>query len=584
MRSPCTTGCVFLLCVCVWLVLAADVQAGVDEGVTRYVPWSGSYWPIREGALIRGPLAKYDRITGRQAARWEFQENPPHGEVPEWFGYCHAWSAAAVLDHEPSRMQAAIGLDGAPVNLGIDDQKGLLTACHTDDVAQHYGIRYDGQPDDDPQDIYPDQLWRVLKLYVQQRGVPIIIDVESGTQVWNYPVYAYRVVYRPTGQGDRYFAEMTLWMADDAVPPNILGVQISKQTFYFTFSLREGAAQLGTGRWVEPSVNNHPDFAWFPYVVRAENPEVDYERVRQLLGFPAADASPIPLGPGNIPSATGDPSAPPTTSIPLDNRGTHPTVLTVPPNTIPVLPSQPTESPAGLGGVHVTPGGHVENPTAAAPQPWLLSPMELLSLILNQTSHFDLDVTVDKFDGGHYDPGQPLTVRGTSARSGYLYLFYIDSQGGLMLLFPREGQRNWIQADARFHVPSAADDQTFHVAGPPGVHRIKAVVTTQPLMFTGLSTADHARVAATGLPPGGPSPAGPARMGPSAWGPTGRFALPPSQATMVRRQLAAHLQGKKNYSKTLDAVSCRTYLKEFAQDETAFYVRERPNSVQPAIR
>ena len=32
-------------------------------------------------------------------------------------------------------------------------------------------------------------LWRLLKLHVKEQGVPLILDVEAGAEVWNYPVY-----------------------------------------------------------------------------------------------------------------------------------------------------------------------------------------------------------------------------------------------------------------------------------------------------------------------------------------------------------------------------------------------------------
>ena len=90
-------------------------RLGVDEGMTRFVPWSGSYWPIRDGQLIHGPLRKYDQATGHRAADWELEQNPPSPTVPEWYGYCHAWAAAAVTDREPVSTMMATGL-GRPAN------------------------------------------------------------------------------------------------------------------------------------------------------------------------------------------------------------------------------------------------------------------------------------------------------------------------------------------------------------------------------------------------------------------------------------------------------------------------------------
>ena len=64
-----------------------------EQATANLMPWSGYWWPIHEGRLL-GPLAKYDRITGHRAAEWERGKNPPGPDVPRWFGYCHAWSAA----------------------------------------------------------------------------------------------------------------------------------------------------------------------------------------------------------------------------------------------------------------------------------------------------------------------------------------------------------------------------------------------------------------------------------------------------------------------------------------------------------
>ncbi len=66
-----------------------------------------------------------------------------------------------------------------------------------------------------------------------------------------------------------------------------------------------------------------------------------------------------------------------------------------------------------------------------------MSPVELLTLLVNQTSHFSLDVTVDKFDGGQYSPGEVFRVSGAVVREGYLYLIYADTAGQVRLLFPR---------------------------------------------------------------------------------------------------------------------------------------------------
>src|SRR5205823_13038341 len=136
----------------------------------------------------------------------------------------------------------------------------------------------------DPTDLAPDTLWRLLKLYIKQKGVPIILDIDPTSQVWNYPVYAYSVNYSPAG-GNFYRGLMALYMADDKVDPHYVGTKVKKRTYTFVCRMHNGSIQPGSSRWVGRSVSDHPDFAWYPYVVKPKNPRLSYAVVRSMLGI-----------------------------------------------------------------------------------------------------------------------------------------------------------------------------------------------------------------------------------------------------------------------------------------------------------
>lgn len=453
--------------------------ARIEEGRATVIPWSGHWWPQRSGAAL-GSLGRYDRLTGKRAAEWEKKTHPAGPDVPAWHGYCHGWAASAVLEREPARTLTARSRDGKPIELGIADQKALLALCHCRDVANVYGSRFSDPARDDKQDLHPDVLWRLLKLYVKQQGVPLILDVEAGPEVWNFPVYAYRVEYRPDGRGGEHRATMTLWLADNDVAPDFVGLKVRRHTYSFRFRMVNGSVVAGSGRWDGSSKDDHPDFAWYPFVAVPENPELDYVTVRKLLSDPAG------------------PSAPP-------------------------MNFTPDHLPIGGG----TPEG--ERPIA-------LSPTELAGLVANRTSAFHLDVTVNRFDGGRYTIGENIVVRGTSQRDGYLYLFRVDPAGELRLLFPAEGTTHRVVAKKQFEV---GRDPKFVVVGPPGTHRIKAVVTERPLLLTGL------------------------RPGPAKPGQGLAFRLPPTQQRLVREST------KRPASEGIDLKTLRA----FAQDEVAYDVR-----------
>jgi hypothetical protein len=259
---------------------------GTDEGRSRVKPWSGYWFQKRQGWMIRH-LRKHDMVTGKQAASWEARQKDPRTAL-QWAGYCHAWAAASVMEREPRGPRTVKGANGRSITLSVADQKAWLTICHDDDESDHWGKRY---PDGDYQDIYPDVLWKCLRTYVKQRGVPLIIDRDPGPAVWNHPVYQYRVTHRPFGSNGQRLATMEIWMADDQVPPSFVGTKTMKKTYQFTFRLKGKALVMGSAKWYGHSQKDHPDFAWYPTLVKAKNPYVKPTVVRRMLGGARSSAT-----------------------------------------------------------------------------------------------------------------------------------------------------------------------------------------------------------------------------------------------------------------------------------------------------
>jgi len=446
----------------------------VEEGKTRFVPWSGYWWPHYEGRMISGPLAKYDQYSGRNAADREAQAHPRAGAA-KWHGYCHAWSAAAVVEKEPNNPFAVTPLrGGSQIVLGVDDQKGLLTIAHARDVANVYGRRYYGNPGDDRADIYPDVLWKYLKHYIKNQGIPLIIDTEAGTEVWNYPVYAYRIEYSPvaSGSGD-YTGKMTLSLAEDSVPPNFVGTKTAQRSYTFSFKMRSGNVVAGSGKWTGASVREHPDFAWYPHVTRPENPQVDYALVRRMLNMPASrgDEAPIPANPIADPANPPAPQPQPPQPPPPPQPG-NPSL-----EVVRVPPAQP------LPG---TPSGTPVAPSVT------LSPTEMLTAMTqrpNPTS-FGFVFNLNRFND-IWAPGEPFSIQGNAAKAGYAYFFLVDNEGNMKLLYPNPTdakQDNRIPANAKFEI-GGPNDKSVKFATPDkgGLYHVRGLITVAPLNFTGLN-------------------------------------------------------------------------------------------------
>ncbi len=512
------------------LLCVPVAEAGSEQGISDHVPWSGYWWPVAKGELLI-PLGKYDDLTGSAAAQWERSTHPPGPNNPDWHGYCHGWAASTILEKEPRAPRRAAALQGGRnIVLSVGDQKGLLAASHTHDLTNQFGDRFgDGQGNEDYHDPDPCTLWEILRTFIKEQRVPLVIDLDASAEVWNYPVYAYRVDYWPTGGLGQQMAQLALWAADDAVPPDYVGLSMHYQTYTFTFQVYNGSILMGSGRWVGQSEQNHPDYAWYPYIVIPENPYLDYNRVKQLVG------------PGSSSADSGSSATSGARPNEVSESSTD-----VRPNAIPGAAS------GAVPGIFGPDGGAVPGNVA------LLSPLQVVAAIAEQTSSFGLDVTVDRFDGGQYAVGDRLQVRGSSQQAGHLYIFDLDSQAELTLLFPSPGQDNRIAAGERFAVPSGEGKAVLRAQQPFGVHRIKAVVTDRPLLMTGLVWQG---------PPQQPEVQSEYRPG--------RFRWYPSQRRVALTLLKQYQQQRQLSASDLDGVKIPDLLGSFAQDEVAYYVGPR---------
>jgi hypothetical protein len=295
-----------------WLLLAvgAPLRAQQTEQATAAVmPWSGWWWPAQAGHLIvgyrgeAGPLVKQDQVSGRHSTSWE-GSHPYHYDPSgaDWWGHCHAWAAASVLEPEPHH---DVFMSGALFHVG--DIKGLLSEAHYSDRASFYGQRFNGNPTDDFEDMYPFQVWTVLRQYIGTNRTPIVLDLNPGPQVWSYPVYQYQLSFQPidgtTYQnavaaarslekrpsagyspygGSYYQGQLNILVATFEVNPDFLGTKPEPHNYTFVFQANGNQLVANSDHWSGASVQDHPDFGWYPMTRGQENPELDYNLASQL--------------------------------------------------------------------------------------------------------------------------------------------------------------------------------------------------------------------------------------------------------------------------------------------------------------
>jgi hypothetical protein len=347
-----------------------------------------------------------------------------------------------------------------------------------------------------------------------------VLDIDPGPEVWNHPVYAYRVEYEPAG-GRKVQGTISIWLADDGVEQDFLGIKVKREDYTFEGDMEEGDLVAGTCKWTGKSVKWHPDFAWYPYKQVAENPQVIAEDVYKLLGRRG------PTGPDGPP---------------------------VPPVGPPPNPDNPVPLP---------PGGQ---------QVLALTPLQLLALVMDKTSTIKLTSWVDEFNAGKGDEylvGQEFKVRGTADKAGYVYIFDIAPPEAarpgeqappcpVRLLFPLNNEDNRMEADKQFEFPRAKDKFKFVASEPIGTHTIKVIVTTRPLSLPGTQQQQ-----------GG-------KQGKQRGGQACALHLPPTQ----RQQFQQFMQHKPDEVQALIGAKPKDFLNDFGQCETPMYVT-KPKKGKP---
>ena len=269
-----------------------------EQKTADKIPWAGYWWPLNQGQTALGyyphgapgPLSKYDQYVeakyggDSRAKEWELANHFKPG-APGWFGHCHAWAAASVLEDEP---RSTLNKDGIIFYVG--DLKALLTECYFNSMVDlQVGTRFDPTnfPGHPYEDIYPNDFTIILRRWIKDKGAPLVMDYEPGPEVWNHPFYRYDMTFTPAG-GNRVDVTCTVWHVKDGVHADHLSDVTSASVFTYTYQYWltvDGTGEIVTGPaasgWYS---GRHPDFLWHPAVPVQTNPYLSTQKVGEILG------------------------------------------------------------------------------------------------------------------------------------------------------------------------------------------------------------------------------------------------------------------------------------------------------------
>jgi len=363
----------FLLAVLTWVALVATAHGEEISGKLDRVPWPGDYWALVYCRLSFGqysqglaPFEKYDNyvlatrgsIPGA-AIREADPANGHNGNLPSWTGHCNGWAAAALLEPEPpssllvkldrptelrrlrypDQLQvpsgasrdvagAYVSASASPatsIDLCSTDMKGMLTEIYCSVRSDFWGTRYNGPTPADPndlayQDIKPHMLHELLIKHLKEKGEGLVFDADSGSSVWNQPVFAFKSSWV---QKDKELAVTTTvtWALETYNGDNRVGlVNQVHHTYTYTMA-RDDSGVIVDSSWTGESVKDHPDFVWLPYAVIDEQnvPKLSLKIVKEMMGKGIANTSglhpsPARSGPTAASSSpTIEPTIPPST-------------------------------------------------------------------------------------------------------------------------------------------------------------------------------------------------------------------------------------------------------------------------------
>lgn len=241
--------------------------------------------------------------------------------IPTWYGICHAWAAAAIMEPEPKCNVEKNGVTLRPLDI-----KALMSQVYdsADVDVLFTGSRFDG-PDypeyTDEYGRYEDPTRRSIGAgffhiavanIMGKHKKSFILDVASNSEVWNQPMRDYKVLqmelvdikaasreafgtsYYPFNDDVKYLAytELALrWIDESEEDGELVATgRVDKSTYtnyyYYYLELDAGHNIIG-GEWLYESLYDHPDFLWFPLETPALDATVpggiSYREVSELL-------------------------------------------------------------------------------------------------------------------------------------------------------------------------------------------------------------------------------------------------------------------------------------------------------------
>ncbi len=302
---------------------------------TAKTPYTGSWYPQKSGGTSRDSgngnvLQKYDKAfhnAENKAVQWEQDHHTVSTSDPSagWAGHCNGYSAAASRHAEPKKTVKRGDVEFFP-----KDIKALLAEIHM--AAKFYflggnrcgaansstltspGSREDPFYMGECDDVNPATFHTAFTNWVGIQKHPIIVDISSKEQVWNYPHFKYESTietvtasqasqlirgveeptYRFNSSAKGWRKVTTKVYYSHAYEKEYLQSElkeadkIASKTYTYILELDAEGRIIG-GEWTGESIQSHPDFLWVAFEpvlgdgnANSANPNISPDEVIKL--------------------------------------------------------------------------------------------------------------------------------------------------------------------------------------------------------------------------------------------------------------------------------------------------------------
>ena len=306
----------------------------------------------------QGPLASLiSRSMGnardRSAAIAE-DGRPDEWDVETWWGLCHAWVPAALLEDRPLR---AVTHNGVTFEVG--DMEALLIAAYNRAPADMIGGRCNvGSGDTEVErdehgravdvecrDSNPGAMHVIVTNYLGMQARGFAMDRTFDYEVWNQPIAGYEITKQEpidvaranellglSGDSYEYNGDATTlydvnlslhWITEShaSTVPNDTARYTRTDRLTYILEVDAEGKVIG-GEWYGRSRSQHPDFLWNPRrLTRSSVQNLDLDMVRMLLEMSRATTEPMP-GVGLTADGTGDLAIPDNDSMGVSSVAT----------------------------------------------------------------------------------------------------------------------------------------------------------------------------------------------------------------------------------------------------------------------